>query len=85
MTRGKTMPEAQTFAKARKVSVVAMVERGGRVRAYVQPREGALQRSACTWTPRRPVYTDESAGSADTASTQAQRRGWDPTIFSRPV
>jgi len=42
MTRGMTMPEAQTFAKKRKVGVVAMVERGGKVRAYVQPREGAL-------------------------------------------
>ena len=43
MTRGMTMPEAQTFAKARKVGVMAMVERGGKVRAYVQPRDGALR------------------------------------------
>ena len=32
-TRGMTMPQAQTYAKARKVGIVAMVERGGNVRA----------------------------------------------------
>lgn len=42
MTRGMSMSEAQKFAKERKTGIVAMVERGGRVRAYVQPREGAL-------------------------------------------
>jgi hypothetical protein len=52
-----TRPEAQTFAKARKVGVVAMVERGGNVRAYIQPREGALatvsvRRSAEVQPPR---------------------------------
>ena len=62
MTRGMTMPEAQTFAKARKVSIVAMVERGGRVRAYVQPREGALETVSLHVDPNATVYTDEWAG-----------------------
>ena len=32
MTRGMSMPEAQTFAKARKTGIMAMVERGGSLR-----------------------------------------------------
>jgi transposase len=40
MTRGMTQSEVQKFAKARKTGIVAMVERGGRVRGYVTPREG---------------------------------------------
>jgi transposase len=39
MTRGMSMSEAQTFVKDRKTGIVAMVERGGKVRAYVQPRD----------------------------------------------
>jgi len=62
MTRGMTMPQAQTFAKARKVGVLAMVERGGKVRAYVQPREGALQTVSLHVDPKATVYTDEWAG-----------------------
>jgi transposase len=62
MTRGMSMPEAQTFSKARKTGVVAMVERGGRVRAYVQPREGALATVCQHIDPKATVYTDEWAG-----------------------
>lgn len=62
MTRGMTMPEAQVFAKRRKVGVVAMVERGGKVRAYVQPRDGALEAVSRHVDPAATVYTDEWAG-----------------------
>ena len=62
MTRGMTMPQAQTFAKTRKVGVLAMVERGGKVRAYVQPREGALATVSLHVDPKATVYTDEWAG-----------------------
>jgi hypothetical protein len=55
-TRGMTMPEAQTFAKARKVGVLAMVERGGKVRAVVQPREGALATASLHVDPKATVY-----------------------------
>jgi transposase-like protein len=69
MTRGMSMPEAQTFAKARKTGVVAMVERGGRVRAYVQPREGALATVSQHIDPKATVYTDEWAGYRNLHST----------------
>jgi len=69
MTRGMTMPEAQTFAKKRKVGVVAMVERGGKVRAYVQPREGALDTVSRHVDPQATVYTDEWAGYRNLHST----------------
>jgi len=69
MTRGMTMPEAQTFAKKRKVGVVAMVERGGKVRAYVQPREGALDTVSRHVDPAAVVYTDEWAGYRNLHST----------------
>jgi len=69
MTRGMTMPEAQTFAKRRKVGVVAMVERGGNVRAYVQPREGALDTVSRHVDPAAVVYTDEWAGYRNLHST----------------
>jgi transposase-like protein len=62
MTRGMTMSEARKFAKARKVGVLAMVERGGRVRALVQPREGALATVSLHVDPKATVYTDEWAG-----------------------
>ena len=62
MTRGMTMPQAQTFAKARKVGVMAMVEREGRVRAYVHPRDGALATVSLHVDPTATVYTDEWAG-----------------------
>jgi transposase-like protein len=62
MTRGMTMSEAQKFAKARKVGVLAIVERGGRVRAFVQPREGALATVSLHVDPKATVYTDEWAG-----------------------
>jgi transposase len=62
MTRGMTMPQAQTFAKARKVGVLAMVERGGKVRTIVQPREGALATVSLHVDPKATVYTDEWAG-----------------------
>jgi transposase len=68
-TRGMTRPEAQTFAKARKVGVVAMVERGGNVRAYVQPREGALATVSRHIDPKATVYTDEWAGYRNLHST----------------
>ena len=61
-TRGMTMPQAQTYAKARKVGVVAMVERGGKVRAFVQPRDGALDAVSQNVAPDATVYTDEWAG-----------------------
>jgi len=69
MTRGMTMPEAQTFAKKRKVGVVAMVERGGKVRAYVQPREGALDTVSRHVDPAAVVYTDEWSGYRNLHST----------------
>jgi len=69
MTRGMTMPEVQTFAKARKTGVVAMVERGGNVRAYVQPREGALNTVTKHIDPAATVYTDEWAGYRNLHST----------------
>jgi transposase len=62
VTRGMSMSEVQTFTKARKTGVVAMVERGGRVRAYVQPREGALATVSLHVDPTATVYTDEWAG-----------------------
>jgi transposase len=69
MTRGMTAPEVQTFAKARKTGVVAMVERGGRVRAYVQPREGALATVSLHVDPTATVYTDEWSGYRKLRST----------------
>jgi len=69
MTRGMTPPEVQTFAKARKTGVVAMVERGGNVRAYVQPREGALNTVTRHVDPAAVVYTDEWAGYRNLHST----------------
>lgn len=62
MTRGMTMPEAQKFAKERKVGVVAMVEREGKVRAFVQPSEGVLETVSRHVSPHATVYTDEWAG-----------------------
>lgn len=62
MTRGMTMPEAQTFAKARKVGILAMVERDGNVRAFVQPRDGALETVSRNVDPAATVYTDEWSG-----------------------
>src|ERR1039458_4822821 len=56
-TRGMTMSQAQMFAKARKVGIVAMVERGGRVRAYVHPREGALETVSLHVDCKATVYT----------------------------
>jgi transposase len=61
-TRGMSMSEAQKYAKARKTGIVAMVERGGRVRAYVTPREGALETVSLHVAPTATVYTDEWAG-----------------------
>lgn len=69
MTRGMTMPEVQTFAKARKVGIVGMVERGGQVRAYVQPRDGALETVSQHVSPDATVYTDEWAGYRNLHST----------------
>ena len=69
MTRGMTRPEAQTFARARKVGVVAMVERNGNVRAYVQPREGALDAVSRHVSPEASVYTDEWVGYSKLRST----------------
>ena len=69
MTRGMTIPEVQTFAKARKVGIVGMVERGGNVRAYVQPREGALDAVSRHVSPDATVYTDEWAGYRNLHST----------------
>jgi transposase len=57
-----TMPEAQRYAKSQKVGVMAMVERDGRVRAYVQPRAGALETVSRYVDPAAIVYTDEWAG-----------------------
>ena len=54
--------EVQKYAKARKTGIVAMVERGGRVRAYVTPREGALETVSLHVDPKATVYTDEWAG-----------------------
>ena len=62
VTRGMTMPEVQVFAKKRKVGIVAMVERDGKARAYVQPREGALDAVSRHVDPAATVYTDEWAG-----------------------
>jgi len=74
MTRGMTMPEAQTFAKARKVGIVAMVEREGRVRAFVQPREGALDTVSQHVSPHATVYTDEWAGYRNLRATHPTHR-----------
>ncbi len=46
-----------------------MVERGGRVRAYVQPREGALETVSLHVDPRATVYTDEWSGYRKLRST----------------
>jgi transposase-like protein len=73
-TRGMTMPQAQTYAKARKVSIVAMVERGGNVRAYVQPREGALETVSLHVDPTAVVYTDEWAGYKTLSQTHPVHR-----------
>jgi transposase-like protein len=73
-TRGMTMPEAQTFAKARKVGVMAMVEREGRVRAYVQPRDGALATVSLHVDPTAIVYTDEWAGYRKLGDTHPAHR-----------
>ena len=62
MRRGMTMPEAITSGKNRKTGVVGMVERGGKVRAYAQPREGALEAVSRHVAPDGTVYTDEWAG-----------------------
>jgi len=69
VTRGMTMPEVQTFTKARKTGIVAMVERNGNVRAYVQPRDGALQTVTQHIDPTATVYTDEWAGYRNLRST----------------
>ena len=61
-TRGMTVPQAVTFGKRRKASIVAMVERGGRARAIVQPRESALATVSLHVSPEATVYTDEWAG-----------------------
>lgn len=61
-TRGMTMPEAQTYAKSRKVGIIGIVERDGTVRAFVQPREGALETVSQHVDPDATVYTDEWAG-----------------------
>jgi len=61
-TRGMTMAQVQTFAKGRKVGIVAMIERDGRARAIVQPREGALDAVSLHVSPQATVYTDEWAG-----------------------
>jgi transposase len=68
-TRGMTPSEAQKYAKARKTGIVAMVERGGRVRAYVKPREGALETVSLHVSPAATVYTDEWAGYRNLHST----------------
>ncbi len=62
MTRGMTIPEVQRWAKARKTGIVAIVERGGNVRAYVEPREGALETVRRHVDAGATVYTDEWAG-----------------------
>jgi transposase len=61
-TRGMTMREVQLHTKARKTGIVGMVERGGKARAYVQPREGALATVSLHVDPKATVYTDEWAG-----------------------
>jgi transposase len=61
-TRGMTMPQVQTFAKSRKVGIIAMVERDGNARAIVQPRSGALDTVSLHVSPEATVYTDEWAG-----------------------
>jgi len=61
-TRGMTMPQAQTYAKSRKAGIMAMVERGGKVRAYAQPRAGALESVSRHVDTAAVVYTDEWAG-----------------------
>jgi len=61
-TRGMSPSEVQKFAKARKTGIVAMVERGGDVRAYVTPRDGALETVSLHVDPKATVYTDEWAG-----------------------
>ena len=74
MTRGMTMPEAQTFAKRRKAGIVGMVERGGRARAYAQPREGALDTVSRNVDPTATIYTDEWAGYRNLRSTHPAHR-----------
>ncbi len=59
MTRGMTKAQAIKFAKTRKVGIFAMVERGGRVRAFAQPREGALHTVQVSVDRTARVFTDE--------------------------
>jgi transposase-like protein len=61
-TRGMTWQEIQKYSGARKVGVMAIVERGGNVRAYVQPREGALETVRQHVDQGATVYTDQWTG-----------------------
>ena len=62
------MPEVQRYAKARKVGVMAMVERGGNVRAYVQPRDGALETVSRHVDQPRPSTPTIGPGTATCAA-----------------
>ena len=51
-----------------------MVEREGRVRAFVQPREGALETVSQHVSPAATVYTDEWAGYLKLCATHPRHR-----------
>jgi transposase len=88
MTRGMTMPEVQRFAHTRKVGIVAMVERGGNVRAYVRPRAGAIDTVSQHIDPTAVVYTDEWRGYTHLHRTHPQHftiRHADRIYASGPV
>ena len=62
MTRGMTKAEAIRFGLGRKVGILAMVERGGRVRAFVQPRAGAVHTVRMSVDRTARVFTDDWVG-----------------------
>jgi hypothetical protein len=77
------MSEAQKHAKASKTGIVAMVGRGGDVRAYVTPREGALETVSLHVDPKATVYTDEWAGYRK-LHTKADARCSQNSLGARP-
>jgi transposase len=54
-------PQAVREGKARKITVMGMVERGGRVRAIVNPASPLLSNVKAHVLPSAMVYTDEAA------------------------
>ena len=65
------LPKAVREAKARKITVMGMVERGGRVRAIVNPEHPLVANVKAHVLPSALVYTDEAA-----AYTKLNRIGY---------